>query len=144
MVTPEQARELVRIYDAAERVLREALGDGEWHSLDDLAGHIPANLAETYYGLSSCHIRAEHSNREASITGTFRRVLAREIIESLARQGACELQRKDGAEMVRLVRRAAATATVVPPHRKQQGSHGRTPERRRQKSHIVKPKRKKN
>lgn len=114
MLRPDDARELVKILDTVEELFLKLLQGGDWQKLDELREQIPAELAETRYRLSGSQIDDNEPDRGNVIRGTYRRVLAGEIVRSLFVRRVCDVRQENGVEEVRLAG-TPTTGTGVPP-----------------------------
>lgn len=101
MMTPENTRELAKIYDDMERMVLDTTRDGEWHTLDGLRDTIPDDLVRATYRLSEARIDPAQPDFEGTIRRMYGNILVQRVCASLVRRGVCEIHHDGGQGKVR-------------------------------------------
>jgi hypothetical protein len=101
---PKHARELVAVYDQTELLVRSVLADRKEHSLDELRGRLPEDLARARYRLSGSYIDRTQPDRDKVILNAFRGILLNEVVQDLEDRRVCEYQVDGDLRQVRLAR----------------------------------------
>lgn len=133
MMTPEHAREQVRVYDDVEKRFLKALRNGGWKPVESLLESISDEQAQTAYRLSCAWIKADHPDWNAVVQGTYRRVITQKLLDSLLRRQVIERSLDGGMDLIRLVPPVQKAAPRTAP-KKQSSARGVRAARHRAKS----------